>query len=258
MCFSSNKRHRHYGVLGLAVMAGLIFVGPAYAQQIAGGPDDVPTQQPAAAASYGLDITVLACRRQDEVPPDLPHVKPLLKHMACGSLKAQPLAPRQTLILHPGRRTTWSNVAPVGYAQSGFAVGFEGGRFVLAPQQVDGRLSKGVVIDAYLTQVKGDKATLALAVSHYAVEQRGDEMVLRSDAPRGDDGHLPVRLNPYVVPKIRLMTSTTELTFGQPDIVGGDGALVGPAPARQMPDAFPEEARLWAEVRINPLNSHPK
>ena len=192
-------------------------------------------------SSYKISLKILRCQPEGEIPYDLPNMPEPAKHPACGVFNAVTLVDT-TFTLQPGQKKAWQKTQPVAVSEQVYKAELEDGVFVLKRDTITHKeLKSGYEMEVYLSDADKREARISLWVRHFTIDSEGEEMLLHSD---GD-----VYLNPHARQTQRLSTFTSKLEVGETDILGGESILRAPA-GGEVPQIYPEEARLWAEVTL--------
>lgn len=191
--------------------------------------------------AYNITLKVLQCQPQDDIPTDMPGLPTPEKHPACGAFNALTLVDT-SFSLQAGQKKSWQKTKPVPVSEQIYKAELADGIFTLKRETITHKdLKSGYEMEVYLSEAGRDEARISLWVRHYAIDSVGEEMLLHSD---GD-----VFLNPHARQIERLSTFSGKLEMGSTDILGGKSILRAPA-GKDVPQIYPEDARLWAEVSV--------
>ncbi|MBA44307.1 MAG: hypothetical protein CMF62_09955 [Magnetococcales bacterium] len=239
--FKASFKYVLAGVLALVVIpvqAAVVTGGgtPGPRGGIFGGPKN-----------YTLKADIVQCVNKDpffgeSIPDDLADLAPMDSHPACGNLKARILAHIDLPLQHK-RTQLWNNLKTVAITGKRFAHALDedkGFEFSLIDKPVT-TIRTGIELEAYLDASDRNEPTVSILIKHYSADNTSEEMVIKSSGE--------VYLNPYPREVVRMVHIHTKVTPDREDIWGGEGVYVGVAP-KDIPHAFPENARLWLSGSI--------
>lgn len=191
-------------------------------------------------AKFSLAVKVISCQK-DKMPEFLASVAG--KHDACGDLDSQIIFDK-TFDVVLAQQTAMNNLKPVKLVRTVPEITQDGTNYVIKDKQILNTAKMGVEVFAKPTKIVDKKVQLDLAIRTTELSDN-EEIFLDSN----DTSFINSGIN-Y---KHRFLVASYPIALNQIEILGGNSAILTNKTSQlRSGNIYPEEARLWLEVKLMP------